>query len=60
MSWLKKHWRTLAKLIIGASMGLAADRTIVARYAPVADQVVNAIPCTPGESGCTSPAPVKP
>jgi hypothetical protein len=51
--WIRKHWRTVAKLIIGAVAGLAVDHTIVARYAPVADQVVNAIPCTPGEAGCS-------
>lgn len=55
MNWLKKHWRKVVITILAAAAGVAGDRTIVARYAPVASEVVQSIPCTPGEADCPTP-----
>jgi len=57
MSWLKKHWRKLLLLALGAAGALTGEHTIYKKYVdPVAIPIVNQIPCTPGEVDC----PAKP
>lgn len=51
-SWFARNWRKLVVLALTAAGSIAADRTVVRTYAPVAVEVVNALPCTPGEAGC--------
>lgn len=57
MKWLARHWRKIVLLALGAAGAIAGERTLVHRYAPVAEQVVQQIPCTPGEADCPSPSP---
>lgn len=53
-AWFARHWRKLVLVALSAAAGIAGDRTLVRTYAPVAVEVVHAIPCTPGEADCPS------
>jgi hypothetical protein len=60
MSWLKKHWRTLAALIAGSIVSVASQNTVAFKTASQVIPIINAIPCTPGEAGCSTPGQVRP
>lgn len=52
MSWLRKHWRTVAALIAGSIVSVASQNTVAFKAASRVVPIINAIPCTPGEVGC--------
>lgn len=56
MSWFKKHWRTVVALIAGSIISVAGQNTVAFKVATKVVPVLNAIPCTPGEADCSSPA----
>ena len=61
MTWLKRNWRRLVLVAVGAASALAAEHTVFKRTGldQLIPAVVNAIPCTPGEENCPS-APALP
>lgn len=55
MSWFKKHWRKVAWFLLGVGSSIAADHTIFdKKVVPVATEILDKMPCTPGEADCPS------
>lgn len=58
MTLLRMHWRKLLLLLIATVAVVFGGDKLVAQLAPVATEVVNAIPCQPGEVNEKCPAVV--
>jgi CO dehydrogenase/acetyl-CoA synthase delta subunit len=57
VTFLKRNWRTVLLAVIVALTAALSGNKLVTALAPVATDVVNAIPCTPGEVSEKCPAP---
>jgi hypothetical protein len=56
-SFLARNWRTVVLAIIVAVAAVFGGNAMVKTFAPIATDVVNTIPCTPGEVSAKCPAP---